>query len=675
MDCLKSCNICVNTLVLPGSIAKSSYSTDEYPNSKETNGLKLLFIPVEDESCSLGCSNFPKYIPALLNIGVLNSASIFCIHFHGNACDIGEVAACALSEGYTFRAHYMIVEYPMFGISKGFPGEAVINSIARSVHRFVTNELKVPSERIVLIGRSIGTGPACSLASYLESKNTPPAALILHAPYTSLKDAAYDLLGCFSYLFLNKWENWTKLCEVKNKNIRKYQKRRAKDTDSTRNINDNNPEVIFSPMSHTHNNPLLSSTLSPSSKASEREILHEKEFQKRDHFHNNNDNNNHDNDDNHNDNKNDNQKENIKNNNHDNNNNNNSENVFNDNNTLNNNNNNNYEYQNPTTHEVIKCPVLFIHADKDLIIDCHHSQMMHNLRIEAGLISVLYIQKSVEGFSKGHNYFDYSKEVVIPCRDFLHKYVLDDIPHSLNIKSVSTACIVPTGYSQSLNFKGYNCASRDEDHINNQKKGNDKDIHNDRNPDMTSNNTKENIQNDKKNRFYGCCRNSYDVSTSCRWMLCPCVFCLESSLSCFLSGMTNCYYFFTNTTPSFKYETKKSRGVDHLNGYKVIKALLCSQSLDNLIKEEGPNDNNDNDDCDNDDDDDEEEEEVHPAFTKNPLIQEMDRSNKITRSKENIRKKINIDINSEDHLSLNNPNRQDSYQRYRKSDKIQSLKI
>ena len=51
------------------------------------------------------------------------------------------------------------------------------------------------------------------------------------------------------------------------------------------------------------------------------------------------------------------------------------------------------------------------------------------------------------------------------------------------------------------------------------------------------------------------------------------------------------------------------------------------------------------------------------------------RSNKITRSKENIRKKINIDINSEDRLSFNNPNRQDSYQRYRKSDKIQSLKI
>ena len=216
MNCLKSANICVNTIVLPGCIAHSSYLTDDHPYGNSVDGLKLLFIPIETPCASVSeCFSLPKFIPVLLNIAAANSASLFCIHFHGNACDIGEVGACATSESYTFMAHYMVVEYPKFGLAEGFPTEAVIDFITRTVYRFVVDVLGVPPGRIVLIGRSIGTGPACSLASYLESSGSPPAALILHAPYTSLRDAAYDLLGCFSFLFLNRWENWTKLCKVR----------------------------------------------------------------------------------------------------------------------------------------------------------------------------------------------------------------------------------------------------------------------------------------------------------------------------------------------------------------------------------------------------------------------------------------------------------------------------
>ena len=570
MDCLKSCNICVNTLVLPGSIAKSSYCTNDYSNCAESNGLKLLFVPIEDDSFSLGCSNFPKFIPVLLNIGAHNSASIFCIHFHGNACDIGEVGACALSEGYTFTSHYMIVEYPMFGIAEGFPSEAVINSIARSVHKFVTNELKFPSERIVLIGRSIGTGPACSLASYLESINKPPAALILHAPYTSLSDAAYDLLGCFSYLFLNRWENWTRLCGVKLQTIGRSQKRGSKNIGNMKIADVNESKEVFSPILHNHNNLILSSSPSSTEISVQQIFDHESSDNKScavDEIYNGN----------------------MRN------------------------------YQNSPDNGVIKCPVLFIHADKDLIIDCHHSQMMHNLRIEAGLTSVLYIQKSVEGFAKGHNYFDYSNEVVIPSRDFLHKYVPYARPQNLDLKDITAACTVPVGFSKYTNSKGYKCPSRDENDTTDKKEENGG--KNDRNLDSNALD-REKDKNDHKSRCDQCWGSSYAVNTNCRWILCPCVFCLESSLACLFSSITYCYHYLSNTTPVFQYETKKSRGIDHLNGCKVIKALICMQSIDSLIREEGPKDDSDSD-----------SDEVDPVIVKNPLNSGIKRNSKISQTK------------------------------------------
>ena len=572
MDCLKSCNICVNTLVLPGSIAKSSYCPDDYSNCAESNGLKLLFVPIEDDSFSLGCSNFPTFIPVLLNIGAHNSASIFCIHFHGNACDIGEVGACALSEGYTFTAHYMIVEYPMFGIAEGFPGEAVINSIARSVYKFVTNELKFPSERIVLIGRSIGTGPACSLASYLESIKKPPAALILHAPYTSLSDAAYDLLGCFSYLFLNRWENWTKLCGVKLQKIGESQKRGSKNIGNMKSADDSESKDVFSPILLNHDTFNISSA--PSFTEISVQQIHDRGSP-------------------------------------------NNKNCVVDENY----NGKKENYKNSLDNGVIRCPVLFIHADKDLIIDCHHSQMMHNLRIEAGLTSVLYIQKSVEGYAKGHNYFDYSKEVVIPSRDFLHKYVPYARPQNLDLKDITAACTVPIGFSKFSNFKGYKCPSRDENDASDENEENRK--KNDRNFDKSLSDREKN-DNEKKSRCNKCCGSSYAASTNCRWILCPCVFCVESSLACLFSSITFCYHYLSNTTPLFQYETKKSRGVDHLNGYKVIKALVCMQSIDSLIREEGPKDDSDSDD-----------DEVDPVTVKNPLTSGIKRNSKISQTKEN----------------------------------------
>ena len=49
-------------------------------------------------------------------------------------------------------------------------------------------EKKIPAERVVIMGRSLGTGPSCYLASKLSSKdnkNRRPAGLILQSPFLS----------------------------------------------------------------------------------------------------------------------------------------------------------------------------------------------------------------------------------------------------------------------------------------------------------------------------------------------------------------------------------------------------------------------------------------------------------------------------------------------------------
>ena len=568
MNCLKSHNVCVNTLVLPGSLAKSSYHPNDYPYDSNIDALKLLFIPLDNaDAVFIGCSPYPQYIPVLLKIAANNSGSLFCIHFHGNACDIGEVSACAEAECYTYMSHYMIVEYPQFGIAKGFPSEAVIDAIARCVHRFVVNELKIPKERIVLLGRSIGTGPACSLASYLTELNTPPAALILHAPYTSLHDASYDLLGCFSFLFLNRWENWKKLCRVKKK-------------DAENDFRD--PEHINSstgPKSPSNKNPLLpvgqnsispqptpslrkggkeltsyAPQASPSLRKSGKEVpacIPKK------------------------------------------------------------------EYSDPSSERVVTCPVLFIHADRDLIIDIHHSQTMHDLRTAAGLPSKLFIQESVEGFKKGHNFFDYGQEVILPTRDFLNQNTPYAQPHAVNLDRVRTACTVPPEFI--FMSSESDPSHRDSMHSPRSNKNNKNNMNSNSNSSNTDSNGHmathrmerdkpdgRNVTDDFNTNPPDSC--IYSTSTHCRWMMCPCVFCSEASVACVLTCFKNLYHSVTCTSAQFVYETKRMRNKEHSNGCKVLKALLCCQSLESFVREEEPLlDNSDSD-----------EESVDPA-TFNPL--------------------------------------------------------
>jgi len=127
-----------------------------------------------------------------LIIQVKNAKGLI-FYLHGNAGALnswGMVAQTYTSLDYDL----FILDYRGYGKSEGnIKSEARIYQDLQTVYREIAKEY--PEERIVIIGNSLGTGPAAMLAS-----TNHPRMLILQAPYYSFTDLANNL-----YPYLPKW--------------------------------------------------------------------------------------------------------------------------------------------------------------------------------------------------------------------------------------------------------------------------------------------------------------------------------------------------------------------------------------------------------------------------------------------------------------------------------------
>ncbi len=100
------------------------------------------------------------------------------VYFHGNAMAAGEMGWLAdLFGDYGFVA----IEFPGYGALPGEPTEASIDAAAEAQ----LTALGLPNERVVLLGQSIGTGPAVEMA-----KRGWGSKLVLVTPFTSLPEVA-----------------------------------------------------------------------------------------------------------------------------------------------------------------------------------------------------------------------------------------------------------------------------------------------------------------------------------------------------------------------------------------------------------------------------------------------------------------------------------------------------
>jgi abhydrolase domain-containing protein 17 len=134
-----------------------------------------------------------------------NSQSTYTvIYIHGNAEDLGEIrpALDRLNrQGFSVFAY----DYRGYGTSNGQPSEGNAYQDAEVAYLYLTKQLKIPADRIIVYGRSIGGGSATELAAQY-----PVAGLILESTFTSL----FRVVLPFSILPFDKFTNLDKLKKI-----------------------------------------------------------------------------------------------------------------------------------------------------------------------------------------------------------------------------------------------------------------------------------------------------------------------------------------------------------------------------------------------------------------------------------------------------------------------------
>lgn len=116
---------------------------------------------------------------------------------HGNAEDIGE-DLFFLQSFYAAGFSVMAYDYRGYGTSTGKPSEQGVYEDANAMYDYLTQQLGVPPNQIISMGRSLGCGAAIHLAA-----RRPVAGVIVEAPFLS----AFRVLTRVQLLPWDKFNN------------------------------------------------------------------------------------------------------------------------------------------------------------------------------------------------------------------------------------------------------------------------------------------------------------------------------------------------------------------------------------------------------------------------------------------------------------------------------------
>ncbi|MBE9028426.1 alpha/beta hydrolase [filamentous cyanobacterium LEGE 11480] len=127
------------------------------------------------------------------------------LYSHGNAETLGSIYPHLLKLkdlGFNVIAY----DYRGYGLSQGTPSETNAYQDIEATYKYATEQLQIPSRRIILFGRSIGGGPSTYLAS-----QKPIAGLILESTFTSI----FRVVIPFPLLPFDKFPNRDRIAQVK----------------------------------------------------------------------------------------------------------------------------------------------------------------------------------------------------------------------------------------------------------------------------------------------------------------------------------------------------------------------------------------------------------------------------------------------------------------------------
>lgn len=133
------------------------------------------------------------YIPAEQARGTI-------LFSHGNAGNIsGRLETIRML--HQLDMNVLIYDYRGYGKSEGSASEEGTYKDVLAAWKFLTEEKEIPSDSIIIMGRSLGGG----VSAWLTTK-TNPRGLILESTFTSAKDLAQELYPFFPVGWLMKME-------------------------------------------------------------------------------------------------------------------------------------------------------------------------------------------------------------------------------------------------------------------------------------------------------------------------------------------------------------------------------------------------------------------------------------------------------------------------------------
>ena len=128
------------------------------------------------------------FVPAQSGAGAPpgHIAGITLLWFHGNGGNLGHRADDLEFLSRRLGVNIFIFDYRGYGSSRGRPSEAGVYRDARAALQYLLSRSDVDPDRIVFLGRSLGTAVAVELAANYQQ----PHGLILVSPLRSLGDMA-----------------------------------------------------------------------------------------------------------------------------------------------------------------------------------------------------------------------------------------------------------------------------------------------------------------------------------------------------------------------------------------------------------------------------------------------------------------------------------------------------
>jgi|SRR5579872_385217 len=140
------------------------------------------------------------------------------LYFHGNGEDLASIYPELRSSAREFSQlgiSVLAVEYPGYGKERTTGGDCCEFRMTKQYHKrinTVLDALELSTSSLLLVGYSIGSGPAC----YIAAHDRRVAHLVLLAPFTSIKDvAAHHYTNAVRALMMNRLDNRKQIVKCK----------------------------------------------------------------------------------------------------------------------------------------------------------------------------------------------------------------------------------------------------------------------------------------------------------------------------------------------------------------------------------------------------------------------------------------------------------------------------